>query len=222
MTGKNKKIEGGLFFSFEGIEGSGKSTQSGILAEKLRGEGYNVLETREPGGTRVGNELRNIVQHICGDEAVCTEAELLIFCASRAQLIRKVIMPHLLSGGIVICDRFADSTTAYQGYGRGIDMNLIANLHQFTLPDRWPDLTFLLDLDVTIGLRRSKTRPETLGVQDRIEDESPHFHEKVRQGFLAIARQETDRIIVINAEEGQQLIKQKIEEPVCYALERLS
>ena len=217
----DEKVDGGLFISFEGIEGSGKSTQSRMLSSRLRRDGYNVLETREPGGTRVGDDLRNIVQHVCGKNAVCTEAELLIFCASRAQLVSRVIIPHLESGGIVVCDRFADSTTAYQGYGRGIDLRVISDLHRFTVFDRWPDITILLDLDVRLGLCRSRTQSKAQGIQDRIEDEPLRFHEEVRQGFLKLAEQNAARIKVLSANTPPELIHEKITESIYHVLDGL-
>ena len=209
---------GGLFISFEGVEGAGKSTQAEILSEKLESDGFDVLATREPGGTQIGDELRHIVQHVVGEDAVCDEAELLIFCASRAQLIQKRILPHLRKGGIVVCDRFLDSTTAYQGYGRHMDLELIANLHRFTVGDRWPDLTILLDFDVVNGLQRTKLRAGSQSIQDRIENESERFHQGVRQGFLKLAQQDPGRIRIIRADQEQATIHQKIMEYVYSAI----
>ena len=216
----NKLIKGGLFVSFEGIEGSGKSTQSKMLATRLREKGYSVIETREPGGTQIGEDLRHIVKHISGEEAACDEAELLIFCASRAQLMRKVILPHLKKGGLVVCDRFFDSTTAYQGCGRGLDNKLISILQEFTTFGRSPDITFLLDLEVSKSMDRGRLRSNHEDQRiDRIESESIKFHERVRQGFLSLSTQEPQRIFVINAAEERDLIQSKIIQMVYHALE---
>lgn len=211
----------GLFITFEGAECSGKSTQTRLLAEWLRAAGHEVLETRDPGGTRVGEELRHIVKHVCGEDAVCDESELLIFGASRAQLTRKIIMPCLARGGVVLCDRFADSTTAYQGYGRGFDLALIAQINQLATCGRMPDLTILLDIDPETMQERGQMRMETLLVQDRIEDESRRFHETVREGYLKIAEGERDRVKVIDGGGDQQSIQNQIREQVSHALGRI-
>ncbi len=209
-----KTIENGFFISFEGPECCGKSTQATMLSQNLREEGYDVLETREPGGTPVGEELRNIVKHIVGEDAVCDEAELLIFCASRAQLMQKRILPHLDLGGIVICDRFADSTTAYQGYGRGFDLELINRLHTICTNGRWPDVTFLLDMDLDKLYERGKIRAQTQSKRDRIEEESRCFHEAVRSSYLRIASQYPDRIKTIEADDDLEVIHQTILEHI--------
>jgi dTMP kinase len=218
---QHKTIPGGLFVSFEGPECSGKSTQSAMLSKVLKGRGCTVLETREPGGTQIGEEIRHMVKHVCGKEAVCDEAELLLFNASRAQLTRKIIMPVLDDGGVVICDRYADSTTAYQGYGRGFDLTLINQLHAVGTAGRWPDITFLLDLEVIKVLARGQMRLETLLVEDRIEDESQAFHETVRKGYLKIAEANPDRIVVIEADQDRDVIHQTIMEHITRAIERI-
>ena len=206
-----KTIENGLFLTFEGPEGSGKSTQIHLLAERFTAAGYNVIQTREPGGTPIGEELRRIVKHVHGVDAPCNEAELLIFSASRAQLMRQVILPHLAQGGVVICDRFADSTTAYQGFARGWDMGLINSLHEIATAGRWPDTTFLLDIDIETSVRRRTSREENKeSVQDRLEKESLDFHSDVRQGYLTIADQFPDRIKVVDASVNIQTLHQKI------------
>ena len=216
-----QRIKGGLFISFEGPDCSGKSTQSKKLAKVLRERGYEVFETREPGGTRIGEEVRHIVKHVTGDDAVCDESELLLFCASRAQLVKKILLPFLQKGGIVVCDRFADSTTAYQGYGRGFDLDLIANLHQVATSGRWPDVTFLLDLDIAAAVSRGQMRLADLFTKDRIEEESLLFHEKVRQGYLSIAGNEPQRITILNAEEDREVLHNLIMEYVNDAITRL-
>ena len=214
----NKNFRGGFFITFEGVEGSGKSTQAKLLSEKLKSNSHDVLATREPGGTKIGEELRGLVQHVCGEDAVCAEAELLLFCASRAQLFRKKILPHLERGGIVVCDRFVDSTTAYQGYGRHMDLDLISKLHRFTVTNWWPNLTILLDLDIGEGLNRTKVRAQSHSLQDRFEDEPQPFHQRVRDGFLKLAELEPDRFKVIHADQGQEVIHQIIMESVYHAI----
>ncbi len=206
----NTTINGGLFITFEGPEGSGKSTQAKLLVKKLKDCGYNVLHTREPGGTVAGEELRHIVKHLCGEDAVCDEAEILIFSASRAQLVRKVILPQLEKGGIIVCDRFADSTTAYQGYARGIDLEKVNMLHSIATCGKWPDLTILMDIDISKGFTRTKTRTETQNMDDRIENESRDFHQKVREGYLKLAELNPKRIKTVNADDSIDAIQENI------------
>jgi dTMP kinase len=191
--------EPGIFITFEGPEGAGKTTQIELLAEVLRARGMNVLTTREPGGTPLGEELRELIKHFGGPDAVCDEAELLMFGASRAQLMAHVIQPHLDGGGVVLCDRFADSTTVYQGTARGLDADFIERLHEFTLGHRWPDLTFLLDVPVDVGFARAHARAAG-GPVDRIEAESRQFHEAVRQGFLDLAKRHAERFRILCGE----------------------
>ncbi len=217
-----RRLPGGLFITFEGVDCSGKSTQAGLLGTYLRRHGYEVVETREPGGTAIGERLRVLVKQGSEDEQVCDEAELFMFCASRSQLMRQVIQPCLDAGAVVICDRFADSTTAYQGYGRGFDLEEIQRLHQLAIGGRWPDLTFMLDLSVEEMEQRGQMRLETLLEQDRFEDESRRFREAVRQGYLALARQFPDRIRLIAATGPVERIQQQILEHVDHALSRFA
>ncbi len=207
--------ESGCFITFEGPEGAGKSTQISILAERFRKEGRDVLLTREPGGTYIGEEIRRLVKEVKGEEAVCDEAELLLFTASRAQLMKKVIIPHLDKGGVVICDRFADSTTAYQGYGRGWDLKLIELMHDIGVADRWPDMTVLLDIDFHSGVKRRLQREANdESVQDRLEAEPDQFHIQVRDGFLKIAADEPDRVKVVSALGSIEEVADAIEKEV--------
>ena len=211
----------GCFISFEGPECAGKSTQVTLLARALRAEGREVLETREPGGTRVGEELRQIVKHLCGEDAVCDEAELMIFAASRAQLVRKIVLPFLAQGGVVLCDRFGDSTSAYQGYGRGFDLSVIDTINSVATCGRWPDLTILMDLPVDVAFDRARLRTSTLGIADRIEDESRDFHERVRQGYLELATRHPERIKAIDATQAVEGIHTAIMEHVHDAISKL-
>lgn len=214
-----RTIDGGFFITFEGPEGGGKSTQIGRLTRVLEQRGYSVCVTREPGGTRVGERLRELVKHFDGPEAVTPEAEVLLFGASRAQLMRVVILPHLANGGIVLCDRFADSTTVYQGLARCLDRGFIEAMHRFTIGSRWPDMTFLLDLDVDAGLERARRRHRASpGPADRIEAESRAFHEAVRRGFLELAKAEPQRIRVVDAAAAEETVHARIIEEVDRAL----
>lgn len=208
----------GLFVSFEGPEGAGKSTQIALLSTVLRDRGYAVTVTREPGGTPLGEQLRDLIKHFGGPEAVSPRAELLLFGASRAQHMDEIIEPHLARGGVVLCDRFADSTTVYQGCARRLDPEFIRAMHRFTLADRWPDLTILLDIPAEQGLVRARNRAGNGTRPDRIEAESPEFHEAVRQGFLDLAAREPGRFRVISAERPVAVVHADILEVVNGAL----
>lgn len=190
----------GVFITFEGPEGCGKSTQMARLAERLRSQGCDVLTTREPGGTPTGEAIRGILQHnTAGEEAICGETETLLFEASRAQLVRHVIRPALERGAVVLCDRFSDSTTAYQGYGRGFDIDALLRLHAFAQGGTEPDLTLLIDVDVEEGFRRLRERNARERVDlDRMERESRVFHERVNAGYRALAARYLGRFCVID------------------------
>lgn len=166
--------------------------------------------TREPGGTEVGEELRYLVKHHAGVTAVTDEAEVLLFGASRAQHVSEVIKPALSRGEIVICDRFTDSTTAYQGYARGLNMDFIRRLNDFAVTGCMPDITFLLDLTAEESMERSRNREETLLIEDRIESEKLDFHQRVRDGFLKIASENPQRIKIIPAVDSIENIHKKI------------
>jgi dTMP kinase len=190
----------GVFVTFEGPEGGGKSTQIRLLAARLKTLGHEVILTREPGGTPAGEVIRNLLQHDAAGENLCAAAETLLFSASRAQLVHEVILPALARGATVLCDRFADSTTAYQGYGRGFDPEHLASLHAFALGNRWPDVTLLLDLPTEVGFGRVKTRAglEDAGL-DRMEREALAFHVRVAEGFRALAARHKERFRVVDA-----------------------
>jgi dTMP kinase len=189
----------GRFITFEGPEGGGKTTQARRLIQRLEEAGTRVVYTREPGGTPTGELIRGLLQHETSGEHVCAESEVLLFAASRAQLVRRVILPALASGSWVVCDRFADSTTAYQGYGRGFPLEQINAINSFAVGEAIPDLTFLLDLDVERGMERLAGRQGGAGAYDRIEREELAFHRRVRDGYLEIARREAGRFRVIDA-----------------------
>ena len=177
----------GFFVTFEGGEGSGKTTQLKALLGHLRSVGREVVETRDPGGTAIGNQIRGLL--LDGENArMDSLTELLLYEASRAQLVQEVVQPVLAAGRILLCDRFTDSTVAYQGYGRGLDLDLIGRLNASAARGIRPDLTFFLDLDPVVGLERVKRRlAPSRASRDRLEDEALAFHERVRQGFRALA-----------------------------------
>ena len=205
----------GKFITFEGPEGGGKSTHIQRLAERLNARGCEVLVTREPGGTPTGEVIRGILQHDHTGEAICPEAELLLFEASRAQLVRTVILPSLEKGIWVLCDRFADSTTAYQGYGRGFDLETILKLNAHAMGECVPRLTLLMDLEVQAGRERlARRNQDQKTTSDRIEREAVEFHERVRAGFLAMARRWPDRIKVINVMREPDVVAAEIWEHV--------
>ena len=209
----------GRFITLEGPEGSGKSTQARRLATRLERAGFIVLLTREPGGTATGEAIRDILQHDKAGEPICTEAEALLFLACRAQLVRHVILPALERGTWVVCDRFADSTTAYQGFGRGLDLETVLAMNAFAVGAATPDLTLLLDLDVAAGFERLQQRNrDTVAGHDRLERESRDFHERVRAGYHELARRWPERYRVIRADAQPDEVEQRIWEVVAYAL----
>ncbi|MBC8103998.1 MAG: dTMP kinase [Cytophagales bacterium] len=179
-----------LFLTFEGPDGGGKTTQIARLAERLTALGHVVARTREPGGDPVGERVRELLLRT----EVSPEAELLLFAAARAQNVQTVIRPALAAGEIVLCDRFTDSTIAYQGWGRGLPLEMIARLNSFATGGLSPDKTFLLDLPPEQGLARQQASE-----QDRLDRETLAFHERVRAGFLASAASEPDRFVVLDA-----------------------
>lgn len=194
----------GRFITFEGGEGVGKSTHIRALAEFLETRGINVLITREPGGTLLGESVRALLQHDAGGEPPLPRAEVLLFCASRAQLCEQVIRPALENGVWVLCDRFEDSTLAYQGAGRGYNIDELRRISRFASGGLVPDLTVLLDLPAEVGMRRVRER---VGVQDRIEREDMAFHQRLRDGFLKLASEESARIQVVDANREIESVK---------------
>lgn len=199
----------GLFITLEGVEGSGKTTQAAILGDALRAGGRRAIVTHEPGGTRAGEMIRAIFL----DPAVSLQvgAELLLVLADRAQHVREKLKPAVEAGEIVISDRYSDSTTAYQGYGRGFDLKLLGELNRLASDGMMPDLTILLDLPVETGLARTRARAKgAIRGFDRFEGEQTEFHRKVREGFLAIARAEPNRVVVINTERPKEVVSGEI------------
>ena len=193
-------MERGKFITFEGPEGAGKSTQAAMLIAKLEAHGIEVIYTREPGGTKLGEAIRGLLQYNAANEDPCPESEVLLFEASRAQLVRHVIAPALARGAWVLCDRFADSTTAYQGFGRGFPVDLMETINRFAIGSAVPDMTILLDVNVSLGMQRCAKRQVGQKIKyDRIESEALAFHEKVRQGYLELARRYPERFRKVDA-----------------------
>lgn len=206
----------GRLITFEGPEGSGKSTHIRLLAERLRACGLAVCQTREPGGTPTGERIRGLLQHNEGGEPLAMRTELLLFCASRAQLVERVIRPALERGDWVLCDRFVDSTLAYQGYGRGFALETLRSLNAFAVDSLAPDLTLLLDLPPEAGRIRLMARSQQPGHAgpDRIEREAQPFHERLRNGFLELAKQEPGRFRLFNTRAPRDQVAQAIWEAV--------
>ncbi len=204
----------GLFITFEGTEGAGKSTHIRLLAEHLRQQGRTVRELREPGGTLLGEEIRHLLKHHPAGHGMTAEAELLLINASRAQLVREVIRPALAAGGIVLCDRFADSTTAYQGHGRGLDLTLVESAIAAAVGNTWPDLTLLLTVSQTTSEARRKRRSGT----DRFEESGREFFARVESGFAAIAHSHPQRVKVIDADCPLETVQADIQRRVAVIL----
>jgi len=202
----NQACYPGTLITFEGGEGVGKSTQIRLLEETLTATGHEVITLREPGSSVISESIRDIL--LCSDNSqLSNRAELLLYEAARAQLVAEVIRPALKAGKVVLCDRFFDSTTAYQGYARGLDIDEIKSLNLFATEGIVPDLTIVLDLPPELGLARAAKT----GIPDRLESENLHFHQLVQKGFLAIAQSEPDRVHVLSAADEPAIIAEKIQ-----------
>ncbi|MCK5794956.1 MAG: dTMP kinase [Anaerolineales bacterium] len=201
----------GKFITFEGPEGSGKSTHIKKLAYFLAIQGIEIMITREPGGTPLGERIRNLIQHSNEGEEPVDRTELLLFLASRAQHVQEVINPALKAGSWVLCDRFYDSTLAYQGYGRGFDLDELKALNDFAVNGMKPDLTLVIDVSPeTSRTRLAKRHSSPSSSPDRIEAEEDAFHRRLRDGFLTLAEAEKERFYVVNAEREQGVVEQDI------------
>ena len=190
-----KNLRKGLFITFEGPEGSGKSTHSGLVASLLKKEGYDIVYTREPGGTRTGDRIRNILLNLKKLD-ISPLTEVLLFEASRSALVQEIIKPSLEEKKIVICDRFNDATLVYQGYAGNVPLKDIQKIESVSMQGIKPDLTIVLDIDAKKGLGKTKRQK-----RDRMESKALSFHKRVRSGYLSLARQEKQRIKVIKTED---------------------
>ncbi len=205
-----------MFIAFEGPEGSGKSTQIALLAGWLHERGLAVLTTREPGGTAIGDRVRAILLDHAASE-MSPEAEVLLFSAARAQLVNEVIRPHLEAGGVVLCDRFADSTMAYQGYGHRLPLDKLATITDFATGGLRPALVAYLDIDVQAGLgRKQQHAQDDAGQWNRMEAKALAFHERVRAGYLAMAAKDPSRWLIVDAgqsvEDVQGFLRSRVVE----------
>jgi dTMP kinase len=210
----------GCFITFEGLEGSGKTTQAARLVASLREKGYSAVGTREPGGTAIGEALRHILlDHNRTEMSPLTE--VLLFAATRAQHIAQLIRPMLEEGGIVVCDRFIDASIAYQGYGRGMHLTTVREVNEIATWGVKPDLTCYLDIEVEKGLARMRRRlEEQENIPDRLEREDRDFYEKVRLGYQEISREEPGRVRVFNADQEEGPLAEKILDVVLRELRR--
>lgn len=201
----------GLFITFEGTEGGGKSTQVALLAERLRKLGHRARVLREPGGTPIGEEIRHLLKHHPANEVMMPEAELLLMNASRAQLVLEVIRPALTAGEIVLCDRFYDSTTAYQGYGRQLNLDLVKSVIDFAVGHTRPQLTLLLHVPPEVSeARRQARQVAEAGPRDRFEEADRAFFRRVEHGFAEIAKAEPERVRVVDASQSIEAVHDDI------------
>ncbi len=193
-----------LFVTFEGPDGSGKTTQARRLVEHLQARGYSVIYTREPGGTEISEQIRQVILSP-RNKAMQREAEVLLFSAARAQIVAELIRPALAAGKLVICDRYADSTMAYQGYGLGLDLAGLRAITRFATGGLVPDLTFYVDVPAEIGLARRHR-----GATNRLDQKDVAYHTRVRNGYLALAQAEPQRIVVVDGTRSIDVVQQEI------------
>lgn len=209
-SGSKRPRRKGLFITFEGIEGSGKSTQAQALARYLRAKGFLVIETREPGGTPVAEHIREVflrpTRKLRSVDPLVPECEVALILAARSQHVTNLLLPALRQGAVIVCDRFSDSTLAYQGYGRGLPLRELRSLTHWAAKGLTPDVTFLFDLPVSQGLRRRLTSTDV----NRLDHETAAFHQRVRKGFLGLARQSSRRIHTIHAGRSAQAIARQL------------
>jgi len=205
-----------LFITFEGIEGCGKSTQVKLAGRYLKKQRIPFITTEEPGGTPIGRKVREMLLNNAPHDGaeMRAETELLLFFAARAQHVRQVIMPSLREGKVVLCDRFSDATIAYQGFGRGLNIDLIKLINNFSSDGLKPDFTILFDLPVEIGLKRATDRISRnkgkIAAEDRFESEELEFHRRVREGYLSLARNEPDRFRIVDASEDIESVHHEV------------
>ena len=213
-----KNTEQGVFITLEGPDGSGKTSQIPLLAEYLKDEGYQVVTTREPGGTQISDQIKDVLKSM-QNKAMHPRTEILLFCSARAQLVEEVIRPSLLEGKIVISDRYADSTLAYQGYGHGYDLALLRSLLNFATGDLWPDLTLYLDLDAEEGLNRRRSGGDQW---DRLDDYALAFHQRVRMGYREMVAASPQRWKMIDACQTPSQVQSDLRQTVAAYLEKHS
>jgi len=209
---KKRKNKRGFFITFEGIEGSGKSTHIKLLAEFLKEKGFDVIITKEPGGTPIGEQIRKILLDP-KNKTLTGKTELFLLLANRAQHIAEKIVPYLYKGFVVISDRYADASIAYQGGGRGIDTQIINNLNKFVTENIFPDITILMDVDLKKGIKSARMKND-FKLGDRIESESLRFHKRVQNEYYKLAAKEPERIVLVklkrNINETQNIIRKTI------------
>jgi dTMP kinase len=203
-----KQKPAGKLISFEGSEGSGKSTQIVRLAAHLQRLPREVVSVREPGGTEIGEQIRNIIVHNSKGDEMCAETELLLFTAARAQLVREIIAPALVQGSVVLSDRFLDSSTVYQGIGRNLALDPVHQINRFAVGNVMPDLTIVIDVPTEVSLARIRQRASD--VPNRMERENIDFYKKVRDGYLVLAKEMPERFIVIDGTKGEDVVEKKI------------
>ena len=204
-----------MFITLEGPEGSGKSTQIKRLAKRLEAMGYPVITTREPGGTPIGDQIRQVLVRMENKE-LHPRTEILLFLAARAQLVEQLIKPALQDGKIILCDRYGDSTLAYQGYGHGLDLEQLRQMLGFATDHLKPDLTILMDLDVKTGLMRKKAEDEW----NRLDAYEVLFHERVRQGYLILAHEEPERWRIVDASQGIDAVQEDLFQIILDAIKK--
>jgi dTMP kinase len=202
-----------MFISLEGPEGSGKSSQLPLLAEYIESLGYSVVRTREPGGTKIGDQIREVLVRM-DNENLHPRSEILLFLAARAQLVEELIKPSLAEGKVILCDRFGDSTLAYQGYGHGLDLDKLRTMLQFATNGLKPDLTILLDVDILTGLKRKKAKEEW----NRLDAYETSFHERVRKGYHQLAQEDSERWRIVDASQPADLVQDQLRTLVRNAL----
>ena len=204
-----------MFITFEGPEGSGKTSQIPPLVDFLKTQGYSVTATREPGGTEIGEQIRSVLTRL-ENTSMHPRTEILLFLAARAQLVEQHIRPELARGGLVISDRYGDATLAYQGYGHGTDLEMLRQLLNFATGGLWPELTLLLNIDPEKGLQRKRG-----GVDwNRLDAYDLEFHRRVQQGYLELSRQQPERWIIIDASQTFSQVQQQIRQAIVGCLER--
>lgn len=199
-----------MFVNFEGPDGSGKTTQAGLLCQALEAKGLDVIQTREPGGTVIGEQIRDIL-HDVANEVMTPKTEALLYSAARAQHVEEVILPALERGAIVVSDRYAESTLAYQGYGHGLELEILERITDFCTEKVYPDLVIYLDLAAAEGLKRKRRdQREGRGEWNRMDRQALAFHRRVREGYLEMARQDSDRWLILDATRSIEALHETV------------